>query len=369
MECGDILTVTAGASTHDYRVTDVTIGEALTVSAKSIEAHIYDGFVPAARALAVQTAPNYGQPVAAFLDLPLITGQETPFAGRIAAYESPFPGTIAVFRSPATTGFTLNAEITQQATMGETQFAFFSGPTSRFDEGNIVRVRLYQGQLASVSDLLLFNGANIAALETSPGVWEVLQFGNAQLVAPGVYDLSHFLRGQFGTEAAMGNPVAAGARFVLLDSAIVEVAMTAAERGLPFNWKIGPAINDIGSPSYVTVTKTFTGIGLRPYSPVHVSGARDTGGNLSIAWIRRDRLNADSWDQTEIPMSEASEAYEVDILNGGNVVRTIAVNSPAASYTAAQQVTDFGAAQSSVSIRVYQLSQTFGRGSPGIATV
>jgi hypothetical protein len=53
----------------------------------------------------------------------------------------------------------------------------------------------------------------------------------------------------------------------------------------------------------------------------------------------------------------------------GNVLRTIAANSPACVYTAAQQLTDFGAAQTTLSVRVYQLSATVGRGWPGFATL
>lgn len=52
-------------------------------------------------------------------------------------------------------------------------------------------------------------------------------------------------------------------------------------------------------------------------------------------------------------------------MNGANTVRTIAATTPTASYSAAQQVADFGSAQSSVSVRVYQLSASVGRGWPG----
>ena len=56
-------------------------------------------------------------------------------------------------------------------------------------------------------------------------------------------------------------------------------------------------------------------------------------------------------------------------MNGANVVRTISSTTPTASYSAAQQVADFGSAQSSVSVRVYQLSASVGRGWPGAAII
>ena len=54
-------------------------------------------------------------------------------------------------------------------------------------------------------------------------------------------------------------------------------------------------------------------------------------------------------------------------MNGINVVRTIAVTTPTASYSAAQQIADFGSAQSTISVRAYQLSASVGRGWPGAA--
>jgi hypothetical protein len=56
-------------------------------------------------------------------------------------------------------------------------------------------------------------------------------------------------------------------------------------------------------------------------------------------------------------------------MNGTNVVRTIAATTPTANYSAAQQVADFGSAQSAVSVRVYQLSASVGRGWPGAAII
>ena len=63
-----------------------------------------------------------------------------------------------------------------------------------------------------------------------------------------------------------------------------------------------------------------------------------------------------------MPLSEKSEAYQVDIFSGSSVVRTLAVTTPSVTYSAALQVTDFGAAQSSVTLKIYQMSELVGRG-------
>lgn len=70
-----------------------------------------------------------------------------------------------------------------------------------------------------------------------------------------------------------------------------------------------------------------------------------------------------------MPLNEESERYEVDIMDGTAVVRTIVVTTPMAIYTAAQQVADFGSPQAAVSVRVLQLSAAIGRGTPAAATL
>jgi hypothetical protein len=63
-----------------------------------------------------------------------------------------------------------------------------------------------------------------------------------------------------------------------------------------------------------------------------------------------------------VPLGEATEAYQLDILDGATVVRTLEATSPSALYAAADEIADFGAPQASLHIRVAQLSATVGRG-------
>jgi hypothetical protein len=89
-------------------------------------------------------------------------------------------------------------------------------------------------------------------------------------------------------------------------------------------------------------------------------------GDLLLSWLRRDRApSSDSWEQVEIPLSESSEAYDVEILDVSlNVVRTFsAVPSPSLTYTASQITADFPSGPPSpFHFTVYQLSFMLGRG-------
>jgi len=155
---------------------------------------------------------------------------------------------------------------------------------------------------------------------------------------------------------------------MLIDAAVTPVPLTSSELGLPLRWRYGPAARNLGEESYAERAFAFRGVARRPLSPVHVRGTR-TGSDLTITWIRRTRRGGDSWETVEVPLSEPIESYEVDILDGDDVVRTISTSTPRATYTGGQQSADFGAAPSTVGIRVYQLNSEWGRGSPAAATI
>ena len=106
---------------------------------------------------------------------------------------------------------------------------------------------------------------------------------------------------------------------------------------------------------------------LRPLAPVHLKAARTAGG-VTFSWVRRTRLDGDNW-VGEVPLGEDSEQYVLDILSGPAVVRSIVVTAPMAFYTGADELSDFGAPQPSLSVRVAQLSATVGRGNAAEAVL
>jgi hypothetical protein len=369
LEPGDVVHLAANDRVHTLRITEIGEHGQRDIEARGLDPDVYASAPGAARSQGGAVAVIVGQPFAVFLDLPLLRGDEPPAAGYVAVAHSPWPGPLAVYRSPETTGFDLAATVLAPAVTGVTLDPLPAGPVSRFDRATSVRVKLDSGALASVTEVALLGGANLAAVRNADGQWEVLQFLTATLTAPATYTLTGLLRGQAGTEHAMRSPVAAGARFVLLDGALARIDLTEDEIGLAFNWKVGPASRDIGSPNYTTLAHTFAGEGLKPLSPVHVRGSRNGSGDLTLTWVRRTRTGGDSWDAIEVPLGEADERYEIDILDDIDVVRTLTATSPAAIYTAADQIIDFGSPQPSISLRIHQISATRGRGTPLAATL
>lgn len=367
LEPGDIVTLDVAGRQRAVRITETSDHGARDIEALGIDVNVYDQVAGAPRPPAAAPQVQSGSPAVHFLDLPLWSAEATAESGYVAALQKPWPGSVAVYRSPGTTGFQLKALATAPATMGTTLDTSFVGPEGRFDRRARIRVRLTQGQLTSCDALALFGGANLAAIRNVAGAWEIIQFQSATLTDVLTYELSGLLRGQFGTEGAM-TTVAAGAPFVLLDGAIAQVPLALEDLKLPFNWRFGPGNRDIGDASYVTTAHTFSGDGLRPLSPVHVRGRR-VGGDLTIAWKRRTRAGGDNWETSEVPLGEEAEMYEVDILDGATVKRSLSVSSPSAVYTAAQQTSDFGSPQGIVAVKVYQTNASFGRGAGRAAIV
>lgn len=222
-------------------------------------------------------------------------------------------------------------------------------------------------QLESRTRAAVLAGANACALG-QPGRWCIFQFTDAALVAENQYRLTGLLSSRRGTEHNLAALVP-GDQFVMLSTGgLYDIATQVSAVGSERTYR---AVT-IGAQFETGTDVTFTPNGerLRPLSPVRLRGSRDGSENLTITWMRRDRLSEALRDGVAVPNSESSEAYEVDIMDGASVVRTLTgLSSPTATYTAADQVTDFGSEQSSVTVRVYQLSAAVGRGTAAEETV
>ncbi len=224
--------------------------------------------------------------------------------------------------------------------------------------------------LTSVTDMELFAGANSLAIEAAPGIWEIVQAGTIELVAPGRYRLTRLLRGQRGTEDAIGDPTPAGERVIVLNGALQPLSVSEADLGLPWNWRVGPASAAPSDLVMAVLTFTPEGRGLKPFAPAQLRIRKEANGDLALRWTQRSRaLSADSWVLAEAPMMEASEIYDLELLNGTTVVRTVfGLTSPAFTYDSAMQTSDFGGPVTSLTVRIYQLG-ALGRGTPLETTI
>lgn len=370
-EAGDLLRVTDAGRSAVWQVTRATGDLTRELEARKIDRAVLGAAytVPGRTSACGAYIPASGTPAVTLipLDLPQLDTTVPAHQGYAAVFASPWPGAVDIFRSAQeTSGYTVQATALLPATIGSTLTDLPAGPVGRWHRTTL-RVQIADGSLGTASRLDVLAGANAIALETPAG-WEIVQFEDATLVSPNVYDLSMLLRGRLGTENRVQANLAAGAGFVVLNEAILALPGDESDVNQPFWWKLVRSGDDLSSTSFQPYQFTFTGAGLRPWAPAHVRGRRNAAGDLTISWMRRSRAGS-SWGAARAPLAEETEAYEVDILDGGNVVRTIETGSESATYPEADQIADFGSAQAQVDVVVYQIGTTYGRGAGRAATV
>jgi len=367
-EPGDLMDFNTGENILSVRLQEIGDAGVRNVTAFSSVPTIYSGSTTPARAATPAPLLAFGPPLVEFMDLPQLLETDSAETGYIAAYAQPWPGGLNLMMSPGGASFELNRQIDVPAIMGEILTDLYSGPLYRWDKGNRFQVKLSSGALSSVDELDLFAGTNACAILNQDEQWEILQFQHAQLLGTDTYELSMLLRGQLGSERAMRDPAPAGQRFILIDNSLIQPDLLAGQATLSLTYRVGPPAKDVGDPAYVEVVRSFSGRGQKPFSPVHARAARTAAG-IELSWIRRTRLGGDDWQLVEVPLNEEHEAYEIDIMNGATVVRTLYAQQQETTYLSAHEIEDWATPQSQLQIAIYQISAAFGRGTPNERTV
>ena len=232
-------------------------------------------------------------------------------------------------------------------------------PTAFFDDASIITVVLYDGMLTSISDTELLNGGNSALIGD-----EIIQFGNATLIATNTYKLSHLLRGRRGTEGQMNTHVV-NERFVLLDNFFPRTNNLSGNNIGKNLWlkavTSNTAITSANAKNVVPMAKN-----LRPLSPVHLNAKLQSNGDRLFTWIRRSRAMLPWQDYVDMPLSETTELYLVTISKNNTDLRQATVSTPSYTYLLSNQITDGVIASDVLTIKIAQISERVGAGYEGI---
>ncbi|MBE7183656.1 MAG: glycoside hydrolase/phage tail family protein [Methylobacterium mesophilicum] len=313
---GDPLLVTDVESGLVQRVTARRLGTAIPAPWRAAEG----GGGGAATAM-----PSVGKPHLLLLDLPSLNdGQPPENCLRVAAYQKPWRSQ-SLSASPGESGFEFRAQIARQANVGRLVSGLGPGVPGRFWHGAPLDVELYAGEAASVARANLLNGANVLAVRSRSGAWEIMQFASASEIAPGIFRLTSLLRGQLGTEDAMMAGSAEGADAVILDDAVLPAGLRPAELGLELNWRATPSGADLSEQFSASVT-ALGGVRARmPLAPVHLRVEARGASGVRFSWVRRGRVDADSWEGPDIPLGEEREVYQVALATPSRTVASVEV--------------------------------------------
>ncbi|MDH4581367.1 hypothetical protein E8F20_05690 [Pseudomonas sp. BN415] len=367
LEPADVVTIAAPWATFELRITEINYAPdgRLECKAKPNRAALYTSNAKGGEGVQpVGTIPLAGPSLFLPMDIPVVdeTLQNAPgFAGVMTGYNPSWPGGLAV-RS-VDSGQTWNdlQGFTGLPTLGTARGRLLSSTCTLIDQRTLT-VDLVSGELESITRNQMLSGMNYAAYGVD-GRWEIVRFQTATLQGDGSYLISGFVRGDRGTEWVAGLHQN-GEWFVLLDDPDnVFIDMAVGSIGVPATYRGITSGATIDSASDVPFT--YQGVNLECLSPVSAKGSRDGSSNFSSTFTRRSRLSSSWWaNGVEAPLGESAQAYEIDVMSGSTVKRTITASTPAFSYSAANQVSDFGSTQAAITFRIYQLSATVGRGYP-----
>jgi hypothetical protein len=258
------------------------------------------------------------------------------------------------------------------APMGLTETALGAWTLGVIDETNLLTVSVNQNELTSITQDELLSGTDNVAAIGAPGRWEIIKFQRATATTAGLngsnrYILSGLLRGQRGTEWACSTHVAGDAFVLLSAGGLLHPSLDGGSIGQLKSYRAvsnGRSFESIASQTYASTAE-----GLECFSPTNLD-RNIASGDITLSWVRRTRLS-ENWLAGVVPLGEVSERYEVDLFTSSGfttVRRTISCTSASAVYTSAMQSAD-GYVSGPLYVKVYQISDTNGRGHELQATI
>ncbi|MFC7290881.1 baseplate multidomain protein megatron [Hirschia litorea] len=331
-ECGDLLSLEGDEGV--WRVEKLHDGDLRRLQLvrhrqNNIEMNV--GVVP----IQEEVISPSGRPHIVIVDGPPLPDEELDARPLVFAYAKPWSGPVVLKMGADESLLSERARIQKPSVMGRLLTALPAGENGRWFAQS-VEIQIGQGQLDSVSELAVLNGANALLVETLQG-WEVLQFQYAELIGVGKYKVSRFLRAQQGSDSASKLGAEIGAQVIFLNGQETRIELKDQEFGLDLIWRAGGE----GVPSdfmrhgkFVWQKSAFL-----QWPPCHLNSKMTTDG-LELSWIGKARIGGDVWGNTE-QFSEYPEVYRVQIFDEKNLVRMWQTDISNTIYPAAQIMHDF----------------------------
>ncbi len=294
-----------------------------------------------------------------YLDIPLLSyAHDLGGAGlvqyaQIAGYGE---GTIsgAIYKSPDGATFTSQGSQFGIAPVVGVVTAISGTPSdpSIVDTTNTITV------LVSAGDIDEIAVGDRAAVGRN-GRWCVITFDGVSALS-GQATLSDILWGYDNGSEVWRDQVAVGDQFVLIDSAhYTRFRNEITDLDDSFFYKAANAAVPLGAVP--TVSFAASGVAETPYAPINLDAEVD-GADIDLTWDYRSRLATGTNPATH---GEASLSFEIDIMDGVTVKRTLTATTNAKTYLSADITTDFGGIPSFLKFRVYMMSAVVGRGYVG----
>ncbi len=301
---------------------------------------------------------------ALLLDVPMLRDADNSAAAYVAvdALSLPFPGANLYMGADAYT-LVSRGQVTEEAPIGYIENAPGDWQFNTLDTINTFVVNVGDSPLYSVTrDAMYDDGANAWAIG-APGRWEIGQSMTFTPLGGGRYRVSGHLRGRRGTEhnVNMHQPLD---YFVLLNpNGLLRPSFDLSELNQPRVLRSVTAGRSIASAS--TSEGSNSGVALKPFSVVNVRKVTATNNDQSFSWNWRTRLSGEFPNGAEIPFSEATHTYEIEIFTSNSftsVAGTRTVTTEVLSLTSAEQTAMGITPGGTRYMDIYPISALVGRG-------
>ncbi|MGB7431462.1 MAG: glycoside hydrolase/phage tail family protein [Ahrensia sp.] len=353
--------VFADTQNERWHIDRIDVGDTIDVAATRIGpagANIAQPKLPLAVGAPASGGQFSGPPATAFLDLPCWDGADPASQFRLAAMSRPLR-TQSVHLSTQDSDYSLSGEHSGNSIIATLVHDITPAPSGRLYRGAAIEIDIARGELSSRSMNQMLAGGNALAVKSQSGEWEIIQYQLAEEISAQRWRLTNLLRGQAGTEDVAAVGALSGAEVVLLDATLKPLNLPTNARGMTRHWRVGPQGKEFSDRYFAHEIVAGGTRAFLPLSPVHlrVAGSRQTG--LQLRWIRRSRIDADSWLGVDVPLGEAREAYLIVITDpGGNRLASRSVSEPVLDLSATQ------AWPATIRVSITQISESHGPGLP-----
>ena len=383
---GDKVTVTANNETYDIEVETVDVGKPGLVQ---ISGYIYDSDVFTSNETGV-TGLSYpvvikNVPLSltkVFESVPLSTADNDfgyYFVSYPAKNASVWDGAVTYKSSDNSNYSEIQFNNTVPVIGSCTDTLSGNMLTGVFDSSETLNVRFYSGTPQSVTEDILRRDEGNVFVYGQEGRWEIIKAQTVTLESDGTYTLSKFVRGYLNTEHNMGLHEVED-QIILLDRDVLG--------------RVANTINNYTNPQYlksisvglsldsgIVLQPQTTGLAQQPPSVAHATARRQSNNDWDFDWIRRARFSWEWQNNADVPLDFDSEQYVVRIVNADpyngtiaedglpEAIREISVtDATTATYTEAQQIADWGSAQTTINALIYQVNPNWGNGEEVLVT-
>ncbi|MFA5990258.1 MAG: phage tail protein [Sphingomonas sp.] len=178
--------------------------------------------------------------------------------------------------------------------------------------------------LADADDAGLDQGRNLALIGD-----ELVQFGIADQTGPRTWRISRLLRARRGSAPG---PLAAGARFVLIDrDTLVPIDVPLSALGSAVS-VLASGVGDTAGPAQAVTL--VSGASVRPPSPVHLRVENAGADAVMLRWARRSRAGWRWIDGADTPLVEERESYRVSLIGGASADSNVETSAPMLALSA-----------------------------------